>query len=682
MEINKKKINDFLLNLLNDVYETNSFVQNNSKDTKNLYQIYSDELKTAVNVSFDFLDSDIEDDLEIISLVTDKIQNLKTFESVLFVNYLDEEERIQNFIDELNKKTKLEIDFWDTYTVSSYLADFPKFLEQEDFSSKKLPFFLTKTTENKKNNDKLFDETHHNLNTFFKEGKKNICVLYNHLNGSGKTSAAIDFALKSKKIFSHSAYIKIRNDFRFDFIHNFINSEINFKYNNALNIYGNFKNLIATLNKIIGDKLLIFDSITNIEQIAIVKDLAQYSDFKIIIISQITIPDFFNVELKNFDKKAIQEIFKENLPDYKTDILSDVIEKCGNSPQLAHFIIKQINYHKKLTPEYVKELFVEKETKVHQFGKYINNELPQNWIITQKNIFKLIMALYENQVKDFTQNQKNLLTNLVCLPDLQYKINDLLEFLNIPNNKTDTIINELFELYNSGWIEVCDNNISVSKNILAILDKKLKPDTKSITNLLTFVNSKTYNQQITEESFNFLPFAFMLISNLQTADEVYVDLCENVANILNLMGYSEKSGFYYNLASDILEAIIEIRDINDYDFERLSNLNILGNDMEKALYYAQNNLEYKITKFGSKSVEAADAYKIMAIIYQNLEDYTKAIYYIEFALDIYEEFYPKDYPARQNAIKIHDKLSELESFNEAHINLNKFIDAFFKNNKK
>ena len=52
MELNKIKYREYLVNILNFVYDTKSFISNNDSKTKNLFHISSETLSTVVHVVF------------------------------------------------------------------------------------------------------------------------------------------------------------------------------------------------------------------------------------------------------------------------------------------------------------------------------------------------------------------------------------------------------------------------------------------------------------------------------------------------------------------------------------------------------------------------------------------------------------------------------------------------------
>ena len=91
-----------------------------------------------------------------------------------------------------------------------------------------------------------------------------------------------------------------------------------------------------------------------------------------------------------------------------------------------------------------------KDKKIYHFSKYISPDLSAKIAAKQKTLLKYIMAVYEVQVKDLSDIQKEILSVLAVLPQLNITFSELTEFLEISDKETDNFINELLKLHQLG----------------------------------------------------------------------------------------------------------------------------------------------------------------------------------------------------------------------------------------
>lgn len=677
MELNEKKLNTFLIKVLNDIYETNTFIENTNSETKNIFQIISSDLKTAVNLNFNVFDINTDNIIKNMSKIIENIEDQKDIESILLINYVDSSDEILNFIDIANEKTKFEVDFWGVDTINSYMKTYERFLFEKKIAVKKLPFFITDTQISKNIQSSIFTPTYAFLNNDFFKRKNQICVLYNPIHGTGKTSAAIDYTIKNKKEFTHSAYIKIHTDFRIDFINAFSNSALNFRYNITNNIFSSYNDLLETLKEIEGVNILIIDSINDIKQVAIIKEIAKTTGWKIIVISNAKLVGLNNIGVQTPTNKAIFNLMKNYLSDEDAETAVEILEKVENNLFFAHFIGKQLKFYEKLTIKKLQEILIQKDKKVHHLSKYIDARIDSKSANLQKRILKYVMAIYEFQVKNFTRQQKNILENLICLPLTNYTFKEFGYLLQLSDKQINSVINDLLELQEIGWIEATKKHLFVNQTVTHILHKKLKPDARSINKIIESVNNNIEFSDENLDFFSYIPFGLSIMSNITTATEEIIDLSENLGEIMNLIGYHENAIGHYRLAGELLESIYDKTEPSNEVLHRLPALFILAKDYEAALYYGQNNIEYMIQRHGINSEQTADAYRIMALIYQGIEDINNAIYYIDYALDIYEQLFEENHPSRVIANEIHLSLSEQYEASESFNSFKKIINNFF-----
>ena len=673
MKLDKKKITAFLIKILNDLYDTKSFVKDNSSETKSFSQIFSAEKKIAVNYfSSQMYSQNVFDNL---SEVIKNFKNNKKFDVIFLINYIEISPEISEFITKTNENSTQKFIFWDKIILNKYLKKYENYLSDENNQSNKLPFSITNTLDNIDSN--IFEKTFSQLDDLFFKNKKQICVIHSPIFGTGKSFAAINYASKNSKNFNHTAYIKITNDFRIDFINSFINSAIKFHYDKTYSVFTNYNKLIAHLKGINGHNLLIIDSVESIQHIAIIKNIAKKTNWKILIVSETKLTGLDNIKLQVPSRKDISTILKRYFSEKNAEIIANILEKTENNLFLTHFIGKQLKSHKKLSVNKLQQIFADKDEKIHHLSRYINPKITAKQSNLQKRIYKYVIGIYEFQVQNITRSQKQLLTSLCSLPLSNFTFNDLEKLLQINKKNTNNFVNDILELQEYGWIETNSNYLYINQTVKHILHKKLKPDSRSIKNIIEVINSKLQYKKETD-FFRYISFGLSITKNITIASEAIINLSEYLGKVMNFIGFHDKATNHYNFAGEILENIFNLDNPTDFDFQRLSSLFLLANDFEKALYYGQSNADFMIQKFGNDSEQTADAYRILAIIHQNLEDIDNAIYYIDYALDIYEELFHEKHPSRRIANEIHTNLSKQYKINESFNDELKFINKFFK----
>ncbi|MBN2663109.1 MAG: tetratricopeptide repeat protein [Bacteroidales bacterium] len=681
MELNKKKYREYLVNVLNFVFDTNSFTVNSDKDTQKLYQVVSDELKTVVNINFEI---DKYDVIELIDNMFDVIKGIEkdtNIESLIFVSYTFFDDALDHFYEIVDDNSRLEIDVWDMDILNNYFEAFHNQLDIDSFDIEAFDFRLNNFPEIHTHNNNLFEKTFKNLDQEFFKNKNQICVLFNNMIASGKTSAAIDYANSRSDKFQHIAFIHLHGDIRIDFVNAFANSNLGFKYDNKVNLFQNYYELLSTLNLFSDQQdskvqnLLIFDQITNIKEIAIISEIAKTTGFKILLTSLSKSVDFANVELAIPNDDKIFEIISSYVPEANIEDVLQIFEPIDNNLFFVKFLGTQIKNNPKI---YFKDFTLKllaKEKKIYKLGTYLSPNLPQNITTKHQILLKYIMAVYEEQVKDFSALQKQILTLISVLPQINLVYDDLFNFLKINSKNADDFINELIDLQRKGWLETTKKNIYTNNNVKKILHKKLKPSSSNLHKTIKYLTAKILDS----ENINFFDIIVSenLIHSLVSVNEKVVDLIELISISYTDIGYFDRSEYFSELAADFYEKVIEIKQPSVENYNRLIRFCILAKDYEKALYYNQTAYELSIEEFGESSEETANVALNMAIILENMQDYFNAISYIEIALDILEQYYDQDEDPLLFATEIHDLISEKIESKKNVAQFNKFMINFF-----
>ncbi len=678
MELNKKKYREYLVNLLNLVFDTNSFSANNNKKNMHLYQIKSDNLSCAVNINFDIIDFDSKNYLKNITEIIKKIDKDNNFEHLIFITYSDFGDELYEFYSFVDKNFNLEVDIWDKDSLNSRFNSYLIEEDEDTFDPQDFPYALNSFPEIS-NSDLFFPkQTFNEIDNVFFNKKSQICVLFSDMISSGKTNAVTKYAFSRKNKFNHIAYVKIHNDLKIDFINSFTNdSKLEFTYNNNFNLYKNYFDLLTLLNLFDQQaNLLIIEDVLTISEIAIIQEIAKATKFKILISSIARLQNFYNVKLKHPENKQLLNILNKNIPQADYQIIEDVFKPIDNNLLFADFLGKQVKSNKKLKLDKLVKNIKAKEKKVYRLGKYILPGLDRQTVSKHQLLLKDIMAVYEMQVKDFTKAQKQILKLISVLPQIKITFKDLMFFLNVKDDETDDFVNELINLQKKAWIETSKKNIFISDSVKKILHKKLKPNATSLSETLKKIN-QTLNEKPVIRN---VIIAESVIHNLNSASEITVDILEKLSNFYSEIGYLDKIEYYADIAAKIFEKILEFKEPDFDDLKRLIMLYRSSKDFEKALYYSQNIHTLTIMKYGEDSLQAAETAIYMAINLKDLHDYYNAISYIDDALDILEQFYEPQEEPLELAIEIHEQLSDLIENEEEKNNYNKFMQNFFKDN--
>lgn len=685
MELNKKKYREYLINVLNFVFDTNTFTVNSDKDTQKLYQVMSKDLETAVNINFKIDEIQAPELIDNMFNLIEQVEKDTNIESLIFISYTLFDESLDNFYDFVDDNSRLEIDVWDMDILNNYFEDFNSELNDDDFNLEKFEYQLNNFPRINTYNDNLFEKTFKKIDLEIFKKKNQICVLFSEMIASGKTTAAINYANSRKDKFKHVAFIQLNSDIRIDFINAFINSNLGFKYNHKVNIFQNYYELLSTLNLFSDvenskeENLLIFDQITNIKEIAIISEIAKATGFKILLTSYTKSIDFASIGLSIPSDDYVFELLKTHVPQANRQDVMQIFEPIDNNLFFVNFLCNQIkNSHKIDFKDFFPKL-IAKQKKVYRLGLYLSPDLPQTITSKHKILLKYIMAVYETQVKDFSPFQKQVLILLSVLPQVNLVYDDLINLLKISSKDSNEFINQLIDLQQKGWIETTKNNIYINSNVKKILHKKLKPSSSNLNKTIKHLTVKISAQ----ENINLqnIIISENLINNLTSVNEKVVDLIELISIFYTNIGHFDRSEYFSELAADFFEKVIELKQPNLDDLNRLIRFCILARDYEKALYYNQSAYDLSIEEFGQHSLETADVALNMAVILENMQDYYNAISYIEITLDTLEQFYDQDEDPLLFAMEIHDLISEKIDEQSHLVKFNKFMVNFFDKNK-
>lgn len=686
MEINKKKYREFLVNILNFVFDTKSFTANNNEDTKNIFHILSEELATVAFINFELDKLSVQDTIEKMLKSLDEIETFSDIESVIFISYTDFYDTLDMFYTMVDNNSRLEVDVWDIDILNNHFDAFELNTSEENFDTNAFEYNLTNLPEyDSSKSISSFEKSFKQLDYEFFKKKKQITVLYDEMLASGKTLAAIEYVISRKDKFKHFSYIRIYNDIRIDFLNAFMSLSYGFKYNKSVNAFQNYYDLLSELKLFYSDKdkkhnLLIFDQVNSIQEFAIINEIAKATNFKVLIVSLEKSLDYPSIGLATPSNDEVFDRLKTYIGDAKFEVVENIFEPIDNNIFFADFLGSQIKGNKLLNYNDLLKNIIAKQKKVYRLNSYLSPNLKASVASKQQILLKYIMAVYEAQVKDFSQYQKQILMLLSVLPQIEITFDDLIKYLNISPKKTDEFVNELLDLQTRGWVQTSKKSIYVNYNVKKILHKKLKPNSSKLKKVISYLieNLKVYKTV----DFKEIIISQNIVHNLLAVDEATVDLVEIISSFYSQIGYFDKSEYFSELAADFYEKILELKEPKIEELNRLIRFYIIARDFEKALYYNQSIYEFCLSKYGEDSLNTADAALNMAVILENMQDYYNAISFIEIALDIYEQYYNPDEDPHFIAIEIHNQISEKIEEQESFSNFSKFMLDFFDKEDK
>ncbi len=675
MELNKKKYREYIVNVLNDEFDTYSFTVNTNKDTKDLYHIFSDTLSTAVYIDFNFDNVDETVTLENIVRIVQETEKDTSIKDLIFVIYRDLSMFLDDFYIFVDDNYRLDVDVWDKVVLNERFESFQSKLSEKDESFEINSYELNDVPEIAKIDSTIFSKTYADLDNLFFKKKKQKCVLFNEMIGSGKTSAAIDYAISRKNKFAHIAYISVNNDLKIDFVNSFISEKINFQYNHYLNFFKNYYDLLSLLEGVDKNTLLIFDQISDIKEIAIVNEIEKSTGFKVLIVSTAKLLNFINIGLRLPTDEQILKVVKSYLPKIDNSIILPFFDAIDNNLFFANFLGKQIKNNKKLKINSIFNDIEDKMKKVYRLNTYIDKSLPVNTVLKHQNLLKFIMSVYEAQVKDLSAIQKKILVLLTALPQIKMTYNDLINYLNVRVKQTDNFVNEFLDLQKRGWIETTKDNIFVNNNVKKILHKKLKPSSRNLSAAFYYLSLKLYNEEITD--LNFLIAAETITHNIVSFDANVADLSKVISEVYSKMGYFDRVVYYSEIAANIYEELLvsEVPTLGYLD--SLIKLFMLAKKNEKALYYNQQAYQLCIDEYGENSEELVNYAINMALILEGVQDYYNAIAYIEKAIDILQEIYDPEAEEMEFPTQLHSDISQMINSQADIKNFDKFFRDFF-----
>ena len=454
---------------------------------------------------------------------------------------------------------------------------------------------------------------------------------------------------------------------------------INFNYKNRYTIYENFEFLITQLNRVEGTNLLIIDNITDYRQIDNIIDSLRQLKWKIIITSKYKIFNLKNIKINSLSLAHAKKLFKFYNKDlYEDEILEKILKKINFHPFLTKFFAKNVKFYNDLTIKELYKILKDKDTKIHHLKNYITFEASKNEVEWQRQILTYIIAIYEYQLYDNSRKEKQLLTQLTCFPCNNFTFNEISEALYLGDKEQNSYSNRIINLISKNWVNANKNNLNVQTYVKSILHKKLKPTVKKLNQLLKNLNENlAYAPNNDEIDFSDIIYAEELLLNLKNDNRLSASLAYNLAIIYENMGYYDKAQEHFTFAVEIEEQYFDESEPDDKLTENISQIYFKTHNLQKALHYGKITLSIRKHKYEEDSPIIAQTYRAIALIYDKMKIYEKAIEYIDNSLDIYQEIYDDDNDELQGTKKIHNYLSRQYEEAERRKNRKYWFNKYF-----
>lgn len=642
---NQNKFNISIAKLLNELYKTNDFEIINKDSINQLNHIKSVLKKTLVTteyfnfklsktekleIAFSSLNlniNQVEKDKSInkLIIITDEYQNSVFYE---YIQYL---KNINNY--------SIDIELWTWEIINSYSKSYPHIFTSDKNNKKKNTnnFYITLN----KSKFSYPEFLHNHIKELLFTKQEKIINLYSNIPSSGKTIFLKNllFELQQNKI--------IKN-------HLYLNCSVNLKYELCLKIkqqYGihiknekQYKNhLINTLkNKNIN--LIVIDNYND----------SDYNDLKKILL--IACPIIISTNKKvNIGIKIKYELFKNEkdtqkfLPKINDDtekvILTNILEKINYHPYLIQVIKKTLQNPYSINQIYI--LLKEKDKRIPHLRAYINSDYEASDIKKQKDTYKYFLAIFDDVLSNFTNNEKKIIRTLSLLPTGYYDLNQINDLLFI--NKSENLSELLLKLNSCGFIDLSNKYIGLTSVFLKMTQKRLKPNP---------INQKVLINKLTE----FLTKANNPIAHVNFAEHILILFEKNkktihlgfliieIAQFHHSFGDILKATLYFNKAEEIFESNLDL-----HNKPKVSNTLISiyqqNGKYNEALSLALKQHEVLTEIYDELSIEIGNSYNTIAYIYHLIEKYEEAIENIENAIFIYQQNH-------------YNNLSEIKNFHE------------------
>lgn len=457
---------DFLKDLYNCIYKTNSFEVYRSKGYSQYgVDVYSPELKIAIQAKKkNILRKEPELIQELKCELIKTLQDLKQFphpvEKLYFATTTKKYAAIQ---DEAlkNSRPSLGVQFWSWEDIQTHISDYVSIREKyfRHLSTQILPKELVLTPHLNPADFVGRDNDIERLKTLF---QTNRIIYIKGIGGQGKSSVAKLYYQNCLQDYEHLLWFDYNGNLRHTLTYNEalnINLKLNDGAGNSFeNKYQHLLNAISTLK---GKTLLVLDNIQHEPDISVeleIKKLLAKQDIHILLASREVFSSFHQYPLTSLSSNDARTIFRAHCTK-QIDIakLDELLAMIDNNPLVTELIAKTINTAIGLTVDDMIRHISQGTLDDDELGIHIDSE--------QNNLFKKIKALV--RVDELEKNPYNFYIALTfsLLPSVFIPIEDLIDVFMYREPSRTPIINAFSDLDKKGLITRVGDNVKMHQLI-------------------------------------------------------------------------------------------------------------------------------------------------------------------------------------------------------------------------
>ncbi len=684
LKVNQSKFEGFISALLNKMEKTKSYIVSDAEMKKNGMDIYSKDKKTAVLCQE--YDGEKDDGENFFGLIKEIKKNiLKIINStlpvtkIIIITTVNDNDVMTNYLKHLkiDNNYTFELEYWDWDTVSKYLEKYKKLLENNENEKLNPKKFMTEIPDIK--NIQVFgtDEVIAHIDKELSPPKNKPFVLHNYVDSCGKTTLIANY-LKQPKYqnkYDHVVWINACDDILSAF---FGSLATFFRYNDDLEPNQNFYELYKKLSIVVGNNLLIIDNITETIQYTKISDFIEKLNWKVILISKITIPKCNNYLLPNTTLETAIQIFNFHYKkEYREITVHKILEAINCNPYLAVCFARFLNSNPKLNEADVYELVIEKEKRIPHLKNLISTAVSKEEQQTQKQVLKFMMILYEQSISKLSQEQKSLVYRLSMLSSGEYLIRDIAWLFDLAKNDIDNFGVQLVDLAHDNWIQIIQNKIRIDNLMSKIVLKKIKNNHKELDYIVSKY-AKLCADNISDNTifFKYIHFLEKLLTILTTDDAKYIDILPVIGNFYDRLE-NKTSHKYYEVFLKIVEENFDYIDCIE-KYRTLGEIYVKLKNVKRAIEIFHTVLKMANADRMTYMSYMPFAYQSLALLYSMEEDFDLALEYVEKSIDAFKEL-PIDSKSQIDfAYQMHEFISSNYKETRATRERENWFNKYFK----
>lgn len=668
------KFESFICDLFNELEKTRSY---KLCDTKTRHEsgldIFSDETQTAVRCEVKNpqkasanLFREMVDELE--RRIEFPLQKGIKFKRFVLVSTYGNDEILSQYIQVLreNKNYHFQIEYWGWDTIARHIKKHEHLIHKTFANTlPPLPKYLTAVPSVPKGFDKKRPEIEKIQQLLDAKKNQRPIVLVHPVKGNAKTSIAAFVAQNNR--FDHIAWANAQNDIMLSLVHTLFNSPFRFYLDKTMPLKEKFRHLCKRLTQVPGNNLLIIDQIENTAQIAYIQQEIRTLNWNVLLLSQKQIHGFSNIPVKEVSPEKAQKLFYSDFRGSANEhAVARLLEHSDHNPFLIRFFSQKIS-RSPLDIGKLYEIVSAALRRTPHLKNYIDPHAKPRIVRRQRNVLKLLLAVYESEMKTFSPTEKQYLRYLALMPQGLLPFERLTTIFGIKKSHTTGFSAQLLDLAAKGYLQIHKKHFAVHPLVQAVLHKKLKPspfNSRKLLEKLVQLSAFTSFSEFEQRQI-YLPYMLSVLEKMTKADQGVAALAQNAAVMLRQLNAMNLAQHYIDLA---IRALEHIHQTSEYYHEEIA-IQLALTFAEQAEIYRQTGSYPKAIEFRQKAIaliepiygdehlKLADQYKELAVLFFKNEQDEKAIELIDKALDIYKEQLPENTPRLLEALNVQEHIS-------------------------